>query len=171
MTVTKTRIDSVLSHLDPPSRQRPWFGGASPLGCLRGVTPEMAAWKPSPSRHSIWELTLHIAYWKYAVRRRLDDSPKGGFPRSPADWPDQPESADRKSWQDDRSLLRTEHQKLVDAVRSFDPAMMDDDAPDSETWTYSDLLFGVVTHDVYHVGQIQLLKRIFPCQDPIEGTT
>ena len=51
------------------------LGGATPLGCLRGVQPEQAVWKPAPDRHSIWELVLHIAYWKYAVRRNLEGSP------------------------------------------------------------------------------------------------
>ena len=78
------RLTEILNLLDPEPGTRLWHGGASTLGCLRGVAAEQAMWKPHPDRHSIWELTLHLAYWKYAVRRHLDDSPLGSFPRSPS---------------------------------------------------------------------------------------
>ena len=52
-----------------------------------GVTPEEALWRPAPGRHNVWELTLHTAYWKYAVRRRLAGAAIGSFDRKPSDWP------------------------------------------------------------------------------------
>ncbi|MFC2077182.1 DinB family protein [Candidatus Bipolaricaulota bacterium] len=71
--------------LSPEKGARLWFGGASPVGSLRDVTAETAAWRPHAGRHSVWQLALHIAYWEYAVRRILDDLPTGSFPRSPSD--------------------------------------------------------------------------------------
>ncbi len=88
------RLREILNLLDPPAGKRLWYGGATATGCVRGVTPEQAAWKPAPKRHSIWELTLHLAYWKYAVRRNLEALPPGTFPRSPANWPAVPKPAD-----------------------------------------------------------------------------
>ena len=155
------RLEEVLGLLDPKPGKRLWYGGATPLGCLRGVTAVQAAWQPSPGRHSIWALTLHLAYWKYAVKRILEDAPKGGFPRSPANWPQVPDAADEKSWKTDRTLLRSEHERLVQAVRELSPRQLDKKAPGSGNYRYIDLLFGVVTHDVYHVGQIQMLKRLY----------
>lgn len=158
------RLAEVLHLLAPPPGERLWYGGATVLGCVRGVTPKQAAWKPFSNRHSIWELTLHIAYWRYAVRRRLEGLPVGGFPRSPANWPAAPDAVDARSWNEDRGLLRSEHHALVDAVRRFDPTRLDERAPGGRKWTYADLLFGIVTHDLYHVGQIQLLKRLYRSQ-------
>lgn len=155
------RLAEVLALLDPKPGQRLWFGGATPLGSLRGVAPEQATWKPAPDRHSIWELALHVAYWKYAVRRNLEGSPTGGFPRSPANWPRLPEVADTKAWKEDRAVLRTEHERLLEAVRGFGPRRLDDKAPGSGAYRYLDLLHGVVMHDAYHTGQIQLLKRLY----------
>jgi hypothetical protein len=155
------RLSEILHLLAPGAGKRLWFGGATTLGCLRGVSHVIAAWKPAANRHSIWEFTLHVAYWKYAVRRNLCDAPVGGFPRSPANWPDPPERLDETSWKRDRALLRSEHTKLVAAVREFDPKRLDEEASGSEAYRYSDLLTGVVMHDVYHVGQIQLLKRLY----------
>jgi hypothetical protein len=156
------RLREILNLLDPPAAKRLWYGGASVAGCLRGITPEQAVWRPAPKRHSIWELTLHLAYWKYAVRRNLESLPKGTFPRSPSNWPAVPKPADAGNWKADRGLLRSEHELLVEAVRAFSPRRLDEVAPGSGSYRFVDLLFGVVGHDLYHVGQIQLLKRLHP---------
>ena len=159
----EARLGEVLRMLDPAPGARLWHGGATPLGSLRGVSAEMAAWKPAAERKSIWELTLHLAYWKYAVRRKLDDSPRGGFPRGPSNWPQAPSNprrADEAAWKEDRSLLRAEHDKLVAEVRAFDPRRLDAMVSGSGSYRYVDLLHGVVLHDAHHVGQIQLLKRL-----------
>lgn len=155
------RLREILNLLDPPAGKRLWFGGASVAGCLRGVTPEQADWKPAPKRHSIWELTLHLAYWKYAVRRNLEALPQGAFPRSPSNWPAVPQPADAPHWTADRALLRSQHAQLVEAVRVFDPRRLDKPAPGSKAYRFVDLLFGIVSHDLYHVGQVQLLKRLY----------
>ncbi len=156
-----SRLREILNLLDPPAGTRLWYGGARVAGCLRGVTPEQAAWQPAPGRHSIWALMLHVAYWKYAVRRNLAALPQGTFPRSPANWPAVPEPADARHWKADCALLRSEHMRLVQAVRALDPRRLDEAAPGSGNFRLVDLLFGIVSHDLYHVGQIQLLKRLY----------
>ena len=153
------RLAEALRHLDPPPGKKLWHGGASCVGALRGVSGQTAAWKPYPDRHSIWELALHIAYWNYAVRRRLADEPVGGFPRSPSNWPQPPEELSAAAWKADRSLVRESHDRLIDAIRSFDSARLDDYAGGDQT-TYADLVTGIVLHDTYHTGQIQLMKRL-----------
>ena len=131
------------------------------LGTLRGVSLKMAAWKPAPDRHSIWALTLHIAYWKYAVRRRITGEERGGFPRSPSNFPRVPEHGTATAWDEDRALLRDSHLELVKVVENFDPRQLDDLAGAETKTTYADLIWGIVLHDTYHVGQIQMLKRLW----------
>lgn len=159
--VTDVRLQEVLHMLAPEPGDRLWHGGPTPLGSLRGVSHELAAWRPTPDRHSIWELTLHIAYWKYAVRRRVEGSKSGGFPRSPANWPAMPATITAASWKRDRLLLRLEQEKLVAAAAHIEPERLDEDAPGGAAYRYLDLLHGVVMHDAYHVGQIQLQKRLY----------
>jgi uncharacterized damage-inducible protein DinB len=158
--VVDPRLKELLYLLHPEPGRRLWFGGASPLGCLRGISAEQAAWKLSPGQHSIWELTLHVAYWKYAVRRTIDGSPTGEFPRSPANWPHLPDPANQLAWEQDRALLKREHEKLIASARMLEPAQLDRTAPGRRTYRVLDLLHGVVMHDTHHVGQIQLLKRL-----------
>ncbi len=155
------RLAEVLRFLDPPTGLGPWHGGPTILGCLRGVAAEAARWRPAPSRRSIWELALHVAYWKYAVRRRLTGEPAGSFPRAPADWPAASAGRPIAAWKADRALLRSEHRRLVDAVRSLDPEGLDEPAGKSKKYRVADLLFGSVAHDLHHIGQMQLLKRLY----------
>lgn len=142
-----------------PKRGAAWHGGPTPMMALRGVSAAQARWVPAPRRHGIWELTLHIAYWDYAVRRRLDpDSPRD-FPRSPANWPALPERADAKAWAEDRALLAREHEALVRAVRQLKPSHWNRRL--TGRWTRGETIVGIVAHEVYHTGQIQLLKRLW----------
>jgi uncharacterized damage-inducible protein DinB len=149
----------LLRTLDPP-RGQAWHGGPTPVGALRGVTAAQARWAPGRGRHSIWELVLHIAYWEYAVRRHLEpDGPR--FPRSPANWPAIPSRPDERAWARDRALLADEHRRLVRALARFPLSRWNRVPPQGKKWTYGELIVGILAHDVYHTGQIQLLKRLY----------
>lgn len=154
------RIEPILELLDPPLGFKPWHGGPSLAGCLRGVKAKQAAWKPAPGRHSIWELALHIAYWKYAVRRYLRPEAEKGFARSPANWPGLSETTE-SAWKQDLELIKTEHQKLVEAIRAFPEKRLDEKIAPEKEWTFMQLLSGIAAHDTYHIGQIQLMKRLY----------
>jgi uncharacterized damage-inducible protein DinB len=143
-----------------PPQGRAWHGGPTPVGAVRGLTARQARWVPGPGRHSIWALTLHIAYWKYAVRRHLAAGPTPRFPRSPANWPAVPGRADEAAWRADRALLEEEHRRFQRAVSRFPEARLKQRPPGKRKWTYGELIIGVLAHDAYHTGQIQLLKRL-----------
>ena len=147
--------------IQPAAGRRGWHGGPTPLGALRGVGAAQAGWSPGPRRKSIWALTLHIAYWNYAVRRLLDGSPRGTFPRNPSNWPEPAVRPDERSWAADVALLRDEHDRLVEAVLAVQPEQLSRRPPGSRQWTYGELLTGIAMHDAYHTGQIQLLKRLW----------
>jgi uncharacterized damage-inducible protein DinB len=127
-------------------------------GSLRGVRASQATWRPARGRHSIWDLVLHSAYWKYAVRRILTGEKRGAFPRKGSNWFSSPDSATEKEWKTLLGLLDEEHRKLADAAARLSRA---------DVWkrrgrhTIATLLTGVASHDVYHTGQIQLLKRLW----------
>lgn len=154
------RLQEALRHLDPPTGFRPWHGGPTVLGALRGVTAEVAAWRPFPDRHAIWDLALHAAYWNYAVERRLTGGAIGAFPRSPANFPDRPAEPSPAAWDRDRRLVRETHARLVAALEAFEPARLDEMAGENRKSTWADLVTGILLHDTYHAGQIQMLKRM-----------
>lgn len=147
--------------IHPAPGRSGWHGGPTPLGALRGVTAAEARWTPTARRKSIWTLALHIAYWNYAVRRLLDGSERGGFPRRPSNWPALPERLDARSWAADVTVLRAEHALLTRAIAAVEPALLPRRPPGSRRWTYGELLIGIAAHDAYHTGQIQLMKRLW----------
>ena len=158
--MTDRRLEEAIRHLHPPAGTKLWHGGATVLGALRGLSPKVAAWRPYPDRHSIWALALHVAYWNYAVRRRITGEERGGFPRSPSNFPSVPAGPTTGAWNKDRRLVKEQHELLVDVVTEFDPSRLDEYAGGDTKTTYADLITGIVLHDTYHAGQIVMLKRL-----------
>lgn len=154
-------MDLLRWNLQPAAGRRNWHGGPTPLGALRGVGAVEAAWRPTPRRKSVWELALHIAYWKYTVRRHLTGEPLPHFPRSPSNFPAMPDPADEGAWARDVALLRGEHERLVEAVEALPARRLADRPAERRRWTYGELVLGIAAHDAYHTGQIQLLKRLW----------
>lgn len=152
------RIDLLLEIMDQAFHRRGWHG-TTLRGSLRGVTPAEALWRPAPGRHSIWELTVHAAYWKYAVRRRLAGDAAGSFARKPSNWPEVPRGPDARAWKGDIVLLEGEHRLLREAVRTIPPARLEERSPQG-VWTNAEEIHGVAAHDLYHTGQIQLIKKL-----------
>jgi uncharacterized damage-inducible protein DinB len=155
------RLEMTEGLFEPPAGAKLWHGGASVFGALRGVKPEEAAWKPAPDRHSIWDLTLHVAYYNYVIWRRVTGSPEGGFPRSPAHFPKPADEITPATWKDDRALVREYHDRVHEAMLGFDSSRLDDPWSDKSDYTFADLFMGIVLHDTYHAGQIQMVKRLY----------
>jgi len=151
----------LIENVQPRPGRGGWHGGPTPVGALRGVAAEQAAWMPAPGRKSIWALALHVAYWKYAVRRRLEGGSAPRFPRTPANWPAVPAGADDRAWAADVALLKSEHERLLAAIAAVPVSRYRDALPDGKRWTKGELIVGIAQHDAYHAGQIQMLKRLW----------
>ncbi len=152
------RIELLLEFIDQAFKGPSWHG--TPLwGALRGVTAEEARNRPGPGRHSVWELALHAAYWKYVVRRRLTRDASLEFPRSPSNWPGMPSTPSDAAWKADKALLKREHDLLRAVVARFPARELRKRAWKSR---YTNLVSieGIAAHDLYHCGQIQLVKKL-----------
>lgn len=151
----------LVENIQPPPGRGSWHGGPTPLNALRGISAAQAHWAPAPGRKSIWALTLHIAYWTYAVRRRLDGEQLPRFPRSPANWPDVPDDVVEHAWRADVALLRDERERLLQAVRAVPARRLGKKPRGAKEWRYGQIILGIAQHDAYHTGQIQMLKRLW----------
>jgi uncharacterized damage-inducible protein DinB len=154
-------LTELLFLIDTAYNRVSWHG-TNLRGSIRGVSPRQAAWRPGRGRHNIWELVVHSAYWKYVAWRRLTSATRGSFPLEGSDWfarPQQPGTP--KAWRDDVALLEQMHRTLRAAIAELDPADLDR-APVTGKATTRALITGVAAHDLYHAGQIQLLKRLAP---------
>lgn len=155
-------VRALLRVLDEGFDGRAWHG-PNLIHALRGVDPALAVWRPAEGRHSIWELTLHAAYWKWTAAKRMG-AVAGRFSRRGANFPIVPEPADSDAWDLDVQLLRTEHARLRDAVTALKPADLGRHVGASGEWTIEETVRGAAFHDVYHAGQIGLLKRLYQAE-------
>jgi hypothetical protein len=152
-----TALEVLLALLDSGYDVRSWHG-PNLRGALRGVNADLAAWRPAPGRHNIWEHVVHAAYWKYAVRRRLRGEKRSSFPLKGSDWFVRPDESGR-TLADDLALLGEMHTALREAVAALSPAALLGTPVGSRVRCHA-LVAGVAAHDVYHAGQIQLVKKL-----------
>lgn len=153
-SLTSTLVDLIDEAFD----RRSWHG-TNLRGAIRGLPVEAAAWRPGDGRHNIWEIVVHAAYWKYAVRRRLTGAKRGSFPLTGSNWWVRPDEETPAAWKRDVALLASEHAALRAAVEACPASRLSRRAPGS-AFTYGALIRGAAAHDLYHAGQIQLIKRL-----------
>jgi hypothetical protein len=155
---THPEIAQLLAIVDRAYNRRSWHG-TNLRGAIRGLTPAQALWRPAPSRHNIHEVVVHAAYWKYAVWRRLTGEKRGSFPLNGSNWFPRDEDPDDNTWQADVALLERMHKTLRDAVALMRSKDLQRTAPGAKVSNF-ELISGIAAHDLYHAGQIQLLKRL-----------
>lgn len=143
-----TTTELLLEILDCAFDRQSWHG-PNLMSSLRGVRANDAA-KNLPGRKSIWEQLLHAAYWKHRVLNKLIGTTP--FPRHGSNWPALPETINEKSLRADVQMLRNEHLRLREAVAKLSKAQL----TPKHIWRIQ----GVAAHDVYHAGQIKLLRRL-----------
>jgi uncharacterized damage-inducible protein DinB len=129
--------------------------GPGVLEILENVSAAQAATHPIEGAHSIWELVLHIKAWEDACRRRL--SGDRAELTDEEDWPAVAETSD-DAWRKTLTVLREGHQKFSDAIASVDDARLDEPILQGMKSVYA-TLHGAVQHDLYHAGQIAILKK------------
>jgi uncharacterized damage-inducible protein DinB len=156
-----SEIERIVGQLQREHEGDPWHG--SPVReILKGITAAQAAARPVANAHSIWELVLHLTGWKHETRRRLSGAP-AGEPEG-GDWPPTGETTPDR-WTQALEALETAHRSLVATVRSLPETRLFEATNDPRNRplgtgvTYYELLHGIVQHDVYHAGQIALLKK------------
>ncbi|MFN0112220.1 MAG: DinB family protein [Blastocatellia bacterium] len=146
------RINSLLKR----AYQGPAWHGPSLRELLNGVTAEQAAAKPIANAHSIWELVNHVIAWEQIAKLRLE----GDSVTNPPDEMNFPPVSENSepAWQATLQLLANSNQALRDSVRNIDDARLEESVPEADHSIYA-MLHGVVQHDLYHAGQIALLKK------------
>jgi len=135
-----------------------WHGD-SVLELLADVNAKTAVAKPIENARSIWELLLHIAAWDDAVRRRTEGeavtlSDSQNFPAV--------KDLSEAAWRQAIESVKQTHNELIKAVAAFPESRLQDQVP-GKTQNYHNFFYmfsGIVQHELYHAGQIALLKKV-----------
>jgi uncharacterized damage-inducible protein DinB len=126
--------------------------GPSLRELLDGVTAEQAAVKTISGAHSIWELVLHVTAWERAAISVMEGK-KYETLAGEKDWPPVTET-----WQATLDDLESATRHLITSIREMPEEKLNESAGGAE-YNFYFLLHGVVQHNLYHAGQIALLKR------------
>ena len=152
-------LSKIMIHLIDQAYSKGAWHGPNLKGSLREINAETAIRRPGPGRHNIFELVCHAAYWKYIIWRKLTNSLGAGFEIKGSNWFESPAAADKQSWLYAKRLLERYHRLARQAILDLPEPHFFKQAPNSK-YRYYELICGMASHDLYHAGQIQLLKRI-----------
>jgi uncharacterized damage-inducible protein DinB len=130
-----------------------WHGPA--VGeLLKDVDTALAQRRLLPGAHNIWELVLHITAWQAATVRAVkgDKMPQlDGLD----DWPAAGHT--EQDWHNAVERLERVNEELVSSLTNFPDERLGNTVPGRE-YSFYYLLHGVAQHNLYHAGQMAMLK-------------
>ncbi len=136
----------------------PAWHGPSVLEALGGVTEEEARQRPIASAHTIFELVLHLGGAYALVLRRLTGDPRNLSPEE--DWP--PVPASPSGFLEAVNALHAQNRALRAAIADFPAERLDQPLVAEPPYTAYTQFIGLTQHDLWHAGQIVLLRRVLP---------
>jgi uncharacterized damage-inducible protein DinB len=148
-------ISRITDQLQRTVEGNAWHGPAV-LEVLQEVTTEQALKKPIAAAHNIWEIVLHITAWHLAVTQRLE-----GYQvelSKEEDWPPINNNGVKSSWNSAVNLLTESYKNLLNKVSSLSDSDLNRTVPGRDHSVYF-LLHGIIQHDLYHAGQIAILRK------------
>jgi uncharacterized damage-inducible protein DinB len=148
-----SELERLAGALDEAFDGEPWYG-PSVVAALTGTSAELALDVPVPGAHRIADVVRHLAWWKDVVCRRLHGDPV--TEANEADWP--PLDHGTTTWTELLGELRRAHEELVTTVLALDAAGLDR-AVTGQAISMRTMLRGAIDHDIYHAGQLVLLRR------------
>ena len=131
-----------------------WHGPAL-VELLKDVDATTAAAKPLPGVHSIWELVLHVSAWDGAGFERL--AGHKCQPSGAQNFPPVPQPTERE-WRQAVKLARGKHDSLVSTVAGLSDQRLRETVP-GKRYDFYHMLQGIAQHELYHAGQIAILKK------------
>jgi uncharacterized damage-inducible protein DinB len=149
-----SEISRILDQMDRAISGEAWHGPALST-LIEGLSAEQASMHPVNGAHSIWEIVNHLAAWNRIVHLRFAGTPADVTPEMdrPPVW-----EASEIEWRrsldnlrESRASFRAAVEKVRDEELSSQPA--------GTEWSRYATLHGVVQHDLYHAGQIAILKK------------
>jgi uncharacterized damage-inducible protein DinB len=148
-------IERIADQLERAFEGEAWHG-PSVRELLTTTTCGQAAERPIPGAHTIWEIVVHMGVWKSVVRRRLLGETIVDLPPE-QDWP-AVKNATEPAWRKELEELEKSHVQMRRAIAELTDERLGERVP-GEGYTVYVMLHGVIQHDLYHAGQIALLKK------------
>jgi uncharacterized damage-inducible protein DinB len=145
--------DLVVERLRTTFEGRAWHGPPFTVQ-LEGVDAGQAKAHPIEGRHCIWEIVNHAAFWMEKTRGALEGEVMPEI-KGTEDWPHADET--EEEWTEAKEELRRTYEDLIESVTNFDGTRQSDTVP-GRKYNFFMMLHGIVDHNVYHMGQVAILR-------------
>ena len=137
-------------------------GAYPPLtSAVAGLTSGQASWKPTPERHSIWQIVRHMTHWMDAGIDALAGRPHVNEDLERSDWA--AVSGGEEEWQADLARLQQGYRRFKERLQSMseeDLAAMIEPYQGMSRYPTAIRFIKTATHDTYHIGQIRYLRAL-----------
>lgn len=146
---------------------------ADPTACVEDLSATLAARKPVGSEHSVAELLAHINYWMDYDMKRMRGTPDPYPEHAAASWPEFAKLSDAE-WKQILDRFR-ELLRQLEAVCRSDAAAWTKQAPaahpshERNISTVGGMIFQLIAHNSYHVGQIVDVRHAIGAWPPRGG--
>jgi uncharacterized damage-inducible protein DinB len=134
------------------------FHGDSIREVLQDIDAAQAIWLPEDGSHSIWQIVEHMAGWLDVIRRRLTSPTLVTMPDE-KNFPATPQGS-HENWNATLDSFQATLKALIEAVGNFPESRLEAKVPGKE-YTFDVLLHGAVHHNLYHLGQIAMMKAMY----------
>lgn len=148
-------ISRIVDQLERTFEGDAWHG-PSVSEILADISAEQAAARPLGRAHSIWEILVHMTVWQRTVRERLQGTPLRPLPPE-VDWP-AIENVSDGAWSRALADLRREYELLRDEALKWSDVDLGE-LTEGQRYTAYQMLHGVIQHNLWHGGQIAILKK------------
>jgi len=144
-------IQQLIHNLKNVNLAKPWYGSGFNAS-IKEYNTELLSDK-SLTGKSILEIALHLVSWRAFVLAKLDgDANFDIVIDAPLDWP----SEDGHSWEDVTKKLDESLEALITRLVILDDSLLSAIVP-GKSYTFRYMLDGLIYHDVYHLGQMNLI--------------
>jgi len=149
-----SEVSRIVDQYDRAMTGDAWHGD-NVWKILGEVSPEQAFAKPLSGAHTIWELLAHMTFWETVVCRRLRKLPVQieeslNFPAMPP--------ANSTNWTRQLDVFRKSNSEFREALSQLDDSRLDQPLSKPTKSVYVEV-HGVIQHNLYHAGQIAMLRK------------
>lgn len=149
-------INELINQFEEIYSGKPWYG--SPISdVLKDITPEEAVKKSSAGGHTIADILYHMITWRYfSIKQFQGDKDYDVKQNDENDWRKMDYNK-KNLWKEARAEFDRTHKMLLEELRKNNDNILQKKIP-ARNYTFFYLLQGLIQHDVYHLGQISLIK-------------
>ena len=150
-------LGHIIAQLKEAYEGDPWFGKAAMT--LLGEVDEKTAYEKPGGQHSTLDLLWHMITWREFTIDRLQHSPQMQLAYfEEMDWRELDHN-DMTLWNQGLERLQETQDQLLNLLATRTDEILEQNVRERR-YTFRKLLYGIIQHDIYHLGQIAYIQKL-----------